>query len=308
MRHAFWMNIARVFLSAAGLVLLLAVQSSATAQVRLTPDGGDNENAVCVRGGVVGVAINDDCDKTDPLLLPSQFSVGPSGSETILSASTGTATFNAAATFNNVTATFNAGLNSSVVTTSSLTVNGSTTFNGGVTVQSGQTVNFNGNRLQNVGTPTAATDAANKQYVDDQNNAQNTTIGNQQTQIDSIVTVNEQQDIRLTSIETINASQQVQIDQNSADIFGLQSDVSNLQQRDDELAEGIAISLALDAPLLRSGQTFAMRGGWGNFDGSNAAGVTAAGAINQNVVVDAGVGWGTNHGTVAGKAGVTLGW
>ncbi|MCC7253575.1 hypothetical protein [Hyphomicrobium sp.] len=92
------------------------------------------------------------------------------------------------------------------------------------------------------------------------------------------------------------------------DIAGIQSQINGLIDRDDELAEGIAISLALDAPVLRNGQTFAMRGGWGNFEGSNAAGFTAAGALSQNVVVDAGVGWGTSQGTVAGKAGVTIGW
>jgi hypothetical protein len=192
--------------------------------------------------------------------------------------------------------------------TGTSTFGSSATFNSSVTVAANQNVNFNGNRLQGVGAPTDDTDAANKKYVDDENTAQNLAIGNQQTQIDSIVTVNNQQDARLTTIENVNASQQVQIDQNAADIFSLQSDVRDLQQRDDELAEGIAIALALDAPLLKNGQTFAMRGGWGNFDGSNAAGVTAAGAITQNVVVDAGVGWGTSQGTVAGKAGVTVGW
>lgn len=299
---------------AAGFALLAIVQSAANAQVSLGLDGGDNENTLCVRGGVVGISINDDCSNSDPLHLSEYVKVGPAANQIVLNGADGTATFGAAATFNNASATFNAGLTSSTVTTSSLTVNGpatvngSSTFNGGVSVQSGNTVNFNGNRLQGVGTPTAGTDAANKQYVDDQNNAQDLAIGNQQTQIDSIVTVNNQQDTRLAAIENVNDSQQIQINQNTADISSLQSNVRDLRQRDNELAEGIAISLALEAPLLRSGQTFAMRGGWGNFDGTNAVGVTAAGAISQNVVMDAGVGWGTSNGTVAGKAGVTVGW
>jgi hypothetical protein len=104
------------------------------------------------------------------------------------------------------------------------------------------------------------------------------------------------------------ANLQTQADSADLAISSLQGDVAHLEDRDRELAEGIAISLALDAPVLRPGQTFALRGGWGNFDGSNAAGVTAAGAISQNVAVDAGVGWGANQGTVAGKAGVTIGW
>jgi hypothetical protein len=40
------------------------------------------------------------------------------------------------------------------------------TFNGGMTVAANQTVNMGGNRVQNVGTPIAGTDATNKNYVD----------------------------------------------------------------------------------------------------------------------------------------------
>jgi len=217
----------------------------------------------------------------------------------------GTTTFTTTPTFNaglttNGAATFNDGL-----TTDGATVNGASTFNGSVTVQAGQTVNFNGNRLQGVGTPTAATDAANKQYVDSANSAQDAAVAAQfnvqQTQINTIEATNITQQMQIDGLAVASNHLQNQIN-------GLQSDVRGLRERDEELAEGIAIALALDAPVLRSGQTFAMRGGWGNFDGFNAAGVTAAGALSSNVVVDAGVGWGTAQGTVAGKAGVTLGW
>jgi hypothetical protein len=210
--------------------------------------------------------------------------------------------------------------------------NGSVTVGGTFTASPGITVDMGGNRVQNVATPTAAspgTDAANKQYVDDQNAAQDSRITavenvntTQQNQIDDHEdritdveneNVSQQAEIDnntsdISDLQTVTNDQQAQIDANTADIFGLQGDVSDLRDRDGELAEGIAISLALDPPNLRNGQTFAMRGGWGNFDGTNAAGITAAGALNQNVVVDAGVGWGASQGTVAGKAGVTIGW
>lgn len=291
-----------VFCAAIGSAIFFGEPSTANAQLIIGADAGDDENTLCVRNGVVGIAINDDCTKSEPLLLPSALRVGPTGSQTILDTATGAATFQATSTFS-ATANFNAGL-----TASSATVNGTSTLNGNVSVTSGHTVNFNGNKLEGVGDPDADTDAANKKYVDDQNNLQDLSIGNQQTQINSIVTVNNQQNVRLSNIEGVNAAQQIQINENTADILALQSNVQDLQQRDEELAEGIAVSMAIDAPLLRSGQTFAMRGGWGNFDGTHAAGVSAAGAISQNVVVDAGVGWGTSQGTVAGKAGVTIGW
>ena len=53
----------------------------------------------------------------------------------------------------------------------------------------------------------------------------------------------------------------------SGDVAALQSQINGLGRRDDELAEGIAISLAMDLPIFHAGQTFAMNFGWGGFDG-----------------------------------------
>ena len=82
-----------------------------------------------------------------------------------------------------------------------------------------------------------------------------------------------------------------------------------------ELADGIAISVALAQPLFQPGQTFAVRAGWGNFDGSNAVGVAAAGVLSEGfagplsaVVLDGGIGTSTNTNMVAGRAGLTFGW
>ncbi len=61
----------------------------------------------------------------------------------------------------------------------------------------------------------------------------------------------------------------------------LQSQIDNLDRRDDELAEGIAIALALDQPFFHAGQTFALNIGWGGYDGENAVGVTAAGIVDR---------------------------
>ena len=96
---------------------------------------------------------------------------------------------------------------------------------------------------------------------------------------------------------------------------GVQSQIDALGRKDQDLAEGIAIAVALDAPQLRAGQTFAVRGGWGNFEGSNALALTAAGLVASNfagqgssAIIDVGVGFGTSNNTTATRAGVTIGW
>lgn len=279
---------------------VFVLTSAAEAQIRYIGSGNANINAVCAFQNQLIIATTDECaDPTDPSAFPTSIEIGPTGAATVFQQSDGSVQFNGAST--------------SFANTS--------TFNGGITVTGGS-VTMGGLRVQNVADPTDDTDAANKRYVDQQNAAQNTRITNaenvnaaQQTQIDDIETENAAQQTQINTntsniadLQSVSNDLQDQINANTTDIFALQSDVSDLRDRDRELAEGIAISLALDAPVLRNGQTFAMRGGWGNFDGSNAAGITAAGALSQNVVVDAGVGWGASQGTVAGKAGMTIGW
>jgi hypothetical protein len=101
----------------------------------------------------------------------------------------------------------------------------------------------------------------------------------------------------------------------TSDIAGINSQIGGLEKRDEELAEGIAVSLALAQPIFQPGQNFAARVGWGNFDGSSAVGVSLAGVLDRDsfgkgtsVILDGGLGYGTSEGTVAGKGGVTFGW
>ena len=101
----------------------------------------------------------------------------------------------------------------------------------------------------------------------------------------------------------------------ASDGGAFQRQIDNLGRRDGELADGIAIALALQQPIFHSGQKFAGRLGYGNFDGSNALGLSLAGVIdrgsfgsNSSITLDGGVGVGTSTGTVAAKAGVTFGW
>jgi autotransporter adhesin len=101
----------------------------------------------------------------------------------------------------------------------------------------------------------------------------------------------------------------------NVEITNINNQITILKQNDKELMDGIAISLALAQPIFQPGQTFAMRAGWGNFDGANAVGITAAGLVGRGywgptsaIIVDAGIGTGTSEGVVGGRAGVTFGW
>jgi hypothetical protein len=118
--------------------------------------------------------------------------------------------------------------------------------------------------------------------------------------------------IQAKTIEVVTSDQNGNL---ATDGGYFQSQIDALGQRDKELAEGIAISLALAQPMFQPGQSFAMRVGWGNFDGSNAVGVTGAGVLAKNafgpgttVVLDGGIGWGSNENQIAGRAGLTFGW
>jgi hypothetical protein len=297
-----------VLLIAGSLVL------ATSAQAQITYVGGGNGSLSDVCGGSTGtllIATNDNCGNgTTFNALPTAVSIG---SLTVFQMSDGAAQFNGASTtFQNIV-----------------------TMNGGITVTGGN-ISMGNNQVHGVADPTADTDAANKRYVDQQNATQQTQINQntadnaaQQTQIN-------QHTNDITAIQGVNTNQQVQIDQNTAtnntqaiEIAALQGAVGNLNstadrlqtqidqldRRDDDLAEGIAISLALDQPFFHAGQTFAINLGWGGYDGQNAVGLTAAGIVDRGglgptstTTLHGGIGAGTGQGQVAGKAGLSFGW
>jgi trimeric autotransporter adhesin len=101
----------------------------------------------------------------------------------------------------------------------------------------------------------------------------------------------------------------------ASDGGAFQRQIDGLGRRDRELADGIAIAVALQQPIFHNGQTFAGRIGYGNFDGSNAFGLSLAGVISKgsfgptsSVTLDGGVGFGTATNTTTAKAGITFGW
>jgi autotransporter adhesin len=108
------------------------------------------------------------------------------------------------------------------------------------------------------------------------------------------------------------------VSQTSFDQFASKTEtqIDRLAQRDNKLAEGIAVVAALAQPVLLPGQHFAMRAGWGGYDSANAVAFSAAGVVADNLLrsghgtlsLDGGVGYGTDEGEVVGRAGATFGW
>jgi len=162
------------------------------------------------------------------------------------------------------------------MTTKDLTATGTTTVST-LKVATGGTVDMSGAVVHNVATPLVATDAANKAYVD------------------SVWADNS------SRIQDVNAR--------------LASGLDAANRRIDRAEEGVAIALALQQPIFAPGQSFAVRAGWGNFEGENAFGLSGAGIIGRDwfgqgtlVALDGGFGVGANSGVMAGKAGLTFGW
>lgn len=119
-----------------------------------------------------------------------------------------------------------------------------------------------------------------------------------------------------THIVTSNASGDLAVHTLSELGIASGNDVAALKLRDEQLTEGLATVAALAQPILLPGQSFAVRAGWGGYDGANALGFSAAGVLARGVispgvgslVADAGVGVGTSAGAVTGRAGLSLGW
>ncbi|HEY1246169.1 MAG TPA: hypothetical protein VGF29_15190 [Hyphomicrobiaceae bacterium] len=91
--------------------------------------------------------------------------------------------------------------------------------------------------------------------------------------------------------------------------------LGSANHRIDKAFEGTAIALSLATPIFQPGQKFVIQGGWGGFEGTNAFGFSAAGLLARDVfgpgstvTVSGGVGAGTEDGTVAGRAAVSVGW
>ena len=84
--------------------------------------------------------------------------------------------------------------------------------------------------------------------------------------------------------------------------------VGQLEGLRDVVYGGLAISYALDTPIIASGDTSALRIGVGHFKGANALGLTYAARLDNGVTVDLGIGGDTDEEAVGGKLGISFGW
>jgi hypothetical protein len=217
-------------------------------------------------------------------------------------------------------------------TTDTLKVNGTSTFgglatfNGGTVVNNGLTVNggtttdtltVSGNASVG-GTLTATTVNATTVNANTVNaNVANASVAN-------IGTAN----VNVGNIGQVNAGSLSVAPGGNVDMGGnvvhdvgtpiIGTDAANKAYVDrgvNKAFEGTAVALAIAQPVLLPGQTVAIRGGWGDFIGQNAFGLSVVGVIahdtfgyGSTVSVDTGVGLGTAYNTVGGRLGVTVGF
>lgn len=85
--------------------------------------------------------------------------------------------------------------------------------------------------------------------------------------------------------------------------------IEGLSRKIDNTREGVAMALAMAAPMVANGKRYAVTGQWGTFDGKHAMALSGAMRIGDYpVYVNGGLGVGLIHGNVGGKAGVTVAW
>lgn len=91
-------------------------------------------------------------------------------------------------------------------------------------------------------------------------------------------------------------------------IDALDDRVDALEDDNRSMREGVAIALALGGVQLPADKTFALSANVGMFEEEAALGFGAIGQVSENVYLNGGVGFGTSHGTVAGRVGASFAW
>lgn len=100
-----------------------------------------------------------------------------------------------------------------------------------------------------------------------------------------------------------------QVEENTSAIERNTAAIARQEKRIDENSEGVAMALAMaGGASLPNSKTFALSGGWGTFEGSNALGFGAIGRVSDKVYLTGGVGMGLNNSTVGGRAGFLFAW
>ena len=197
------------------------------------------------------------------------------GTQTIvLNNSTGDASFAGVVTDPAIAATTVTAKTVTATTANLQTVNVSTAFN----AASGSTINMGGNVVHNVGAPVAATDAANKGYVDTFVTSANTSI----TNINS----------NLTNI--------------NANIANLTNGLNQAIRQIDQNTQGIAVAMAMSGLTLSPGKTVAIGGNVGFYNGKQAAAFQAAVRLHPSVILNGAIGIGFDSSNVGGRVGAQV--
>lgn len=98
---------------------------------------------------------------------------------------------------------------------------------------------------------------------------------------------------------------------NSLDnLLGQSASYQDLQQQVNRNTEGVAMAIALGAggAILPEDKNHAVLVEWGNFEGSNALGVSGVQRLSDSLFLNGGLGVGCNRGTLGGRAGMTYAW
>jgi hypothetical protein len=159
------------------------------------------------------------------------------------------------------------------ITTANVTTANMTTANitSALQVSAGATVNMGGNRVQNVGAPVLATDAANKAYVDA-----------------GLAGVSNQLDQALGALNTR---------------------IDDVSQRTTKATAGVAMAFAMaGVPTVLPNERVAFTMNYGNFQGQNGVAINGAVRLDNNFQLTAGVGYSANENLVGARAGLRVGW
>ncbi|AZO74140.1 MAG: hypothetical protein E5V92_06465 [Mesorhizobium sp.] len=273
--------------------------------------------------GHMYTGLADDCD------VPNEVPIGSMNFDSGTSMNMGPVHLNTGV---NGLSTFDANVNfDGLIQVHQATINQGT-FSGSLSAASGATVNMGGNRIENVGTPTAGTDAATKDYVDGLAGIGAAKDTEQDGRLDGVEARNVEQDGRLDGHDTMLAAHQATLDThtlqitdldtrvttNTQDIASLDNRVTGLEAslgegfsrldgRIDRAFEGAAMAMAMAAPAMPPDKNYAVSINWGDFEGKNAFAGTAQARISESFMVHGGIGVGSS-GAVGGRAGLTYAW
>jgi hypothetical protein len=91
-------------------------------------------------------------------------------------------------------------------------------------------------------------------------------------------------------------------------LVNISGDFAALSGEIDEVRNGLAMAIALDAPYIPPGQTFMLSSGLGFFEGSSAFALSGAYRVSDQMQLDGGIGIADEGRDVGARLGLTIGW